>query len=147
MIHGYFGGPQGRRRPFVIADVAIPAIGIAGTVHFLVDTGADSTLLAPRDAIQLRIDLARLPPDDPTMGVGGRTSTVSTDATITFDNYSFTIRLRILAPVSRVQQQDLQFIPSLLGRDILSHFALFIEARRDRVLLLEASEANALNLP
>jgi len=37
-------------------------------------------------------------------------------------------------------------IPSLLGRDILSHFALFVEERTNRVLLLEAHEADALPL-
>ena len=37
-------------------------------------------------------------------------------------------------------------IPSLLGRDILSNFALFIEERTDKVLLLEPAEADALGL-
>ncbi len=38
-------------------------------------------------------------------------------------------------------------IHSLLGRTVLSHFALFMEERTDRVLLLEPSEADALDLP
>ena len=37
-------------------------------------------------------------------------------------------------------------IPSLLGRDVLSHFALFLEERTGRVLLLEPHEAAALPL-
>ena len=37
-------------------------------------------------------------------------------------------------------------IPSLLGRDVLSHFALFLEERTGRVLLLEPHEADALPL-
>ena len=37
-------------------------------------------------------------------------------------------------------------IPFLLGRDVLSHFALFLEERTNRVLLLEAYEADALPL-
>ena len=37
-------------------------------------------------------------------------------------------------------------IPSLLGRDILTHFALFLEERTSGVLLLEPAEADALNL-
>lgn len=38
-------------------------------------------------------------------------------------------------------------IPSLLGRDVLARFALFFEERTGRVLLLEPSEADALELP
>ena len=38
-------------------------------------------------------------------------------------------------------------IPSLLGRDLLSYFALFIEERSHRVLLREPDEADAVVLP
>ena len=87
MIRGYFGGYPGRMRPFVIANLAIPALAIEGTVHFLVDTGADSTLLSPRDATELGVDLSRLPQSTPSTGVGGRTPTVSIDATISLDTH------------------------------------------------------------
>jgi len=146
MIRGYFGGYPGRRRLFVIANLTIPALNISGNVHFLVDTGADSTLLAPRDAISLGVDVGRLPQDAPTTGIGGRTPTASAEATLTLDTLTFTIRLRILAPTAR-QLQALSVIPSLLGRDILSHFALFLEERTNQVLLLEPREADALHLP
>jgi len=147
MIRGYFGGPTGRLRPFVIAHLTLPALGLAGTVHFLVDTGADSTLLAPRDAITFGVDLRRLPQDTPSTGVGGRTPTVSTAGRLILEAHTFTIPLRILAPTSRRQQHLLSTIPSLLGRDILSHFALFVDQRTHRVLLLEPQEADALHLP
>ena len=35
-------------------------------------------------------------------------------------------------------------MPSLLGRDILDDFALFMERRTQRVLLLDAGEAESL---
>ena len=38
-------------------------------------------------------------------------------------------------------------IPSLPGRDILSRFALYMEERTGRVLLLEPAEAESLTLP
>ncbi|MBI2906261.1 MAG: retropepsin-like domain-containing protein [Chloroflexi bacterium] len=127
--------------------MAIPSFpDVRGIVHFLVDTGADSTLLAPRDALELRIDLARLPANSASTGIGGRTPTVCVEAVLTLDTLTFPIALRILAPVGRRQQEALSFIPSLLGRDILSRFALFLEERTNRVLLLEPSEADALAL-
>lgn len=147
MIRGYFGGPAERLRPFVIAHLTLLDLRLSGTVHFLVDTGADSTLLAPRDAFALGVDLSRLPHDAASTGVGGRTPTVSTAARITLDTHTFTIPLRILAPTSRRQRHQLSTIPSLLGRDLLGHFALFVDQRTHRVLFLEPQEVDALRLP
>jgi predicted aspartyl protease len=144
MIRGRFEGL--RRRPFVTAHLSIPSQNISGQVSFLVDTGADSIVLAPADALFLGIDTAALQQGAPSIGVGGPTTTVNTAAILTLNNRVFNILLRILAPRSRQQQQALRTIPSLLGRDILSHFALFVEERTSRVLLLEPQEADALDL-
>ena len=58
------------------------------------------------------------------------------------DTFSLPTLLTILDP----PPGPMPSIPSLLGRDILSHFALFLEERTNRVLLLEAHEADALPL-
>ncbi len=146
MIRGYFGGVPGRRRPFVVAHLTIPTLALVGTVHFLVDTGADSTVLAPRDATALRIDVSRLPAGPLSIGVGGRTPTASAAASLTLDARTFTTTLRILAPTRREQHRALGTIPSLLGRDILRHFALFLEERTERLILLSPDEADQLSL-
>jgi predicted aspartyl protease len=145
MIRGRFEGL--RRRPFVTAHLSIPAQNISGQVSFLVDTGADSIVLAPADALFLGIDTTALQQGVPSIGVGGPTATVNTAAILTLNNRVFNVLLRILAPRSRQQQQALRTIPSLLGRDILSHFALFVEEHTNRVLLLEPEEVDALALP
>jgi hypothetical protein len=139
---GYPGPP----RPFVAARLVIPAHQLAGNVDFLIDTGADSTVLAPRDALRLGLDLSLLPQGPGSAGVGGTTPTVQVDAIITLDQRSFTTTLRILAPSSQRQMAALAWIPSLLGRDLLAHFALFFEERTGKVLLLESAEADALGL-
>lgn len=59
-------------------------------------------------------------------------------------SHSFPLLLRVLAPQTRRQHQALRFIPSLLGRDILSHFALYIEEATNLVLLLEPEKAAAV---
>lgn len=147
MIRGAFRDETGRRRPFVTALLSIPALQSSGDVAFLVDTGADATLLGPRDTANLRINTTLLPPGPPLTGVGGRTPTVSADATIAFGHLSYTLPLRILAPRGPAQQRALSRIPSLLGRDVLSRFALFLEERTHRVLLLEPHEVDALAFP
>lgn len=148
MIRGRLvGRPPVPPRPFVTARLVIRALQLAGEVDFLIDTGADSTVLAPRDAVRLGLDLNALPRGPGSTGIGGSMSTVQVEAVIVMDQHSFTRTLRVLAPASPRQQVALARIPSLLGRDLLAHFALFFEERTGRVLLLEPGEVAALRLP
>jgi predicted aspartyl protease len=147
MIRGYFRTGGNWRRPFVLARISIPSLGIVQEVEFLVDTGADGTFVAPTDANRMRIDPSRLPTGQSSAGVGGVTSTVQVPATLYLDNRQLTMNLRILIPQTAAQRFALARVPSLLGRDVLAHFALVIEQRTDRVLLLEPAEADALSFP
>ena len=145
MIRGRrIGAPAGVLRPFVLAHVVIPALAIAGDVNFLVDTGADGTLLAAADAARLEIATSRLPKGTASRGVGGATPTVHTEATITLGPDRYQLELRILAPETARQRRELAHVPSLLGRDILSRFALFYDHVVGLVLLLEPDEAAAI---
>lgn len=66
------------------------------------------------------------------------------EAVITLDSFSVALTLTIMEPpVGR----PIPSIPSLLGRDIISQFALIFEERTNRVLLLEPHEADTLSLP
>ncbi len=147
MIRGDFYTSGMTRRPFIDAILQFPAVSNQSLdVKFLIDTGADRTILAPLDAIRLSrrfgLDLTTLAKGQPTTGVGGRTETRSLDATLIIDTFTTTINMRVL----EVPPPPIPAIPSLLGRDVLSHFALFMEDRTNRVLLLEPHEADALNL-
>lgn len=147
MIRGYLAGSAGRLRPFVEASVVISSLAITDTVEFLIDTGADSTVLGPRDALRLGLDLRRLAAGPFTTGAGGQTHTVRVDAVLTLDGHRFSLTPRILAPRTPRQQEALARVPSLLGRDVLTDFGLFLELRTSRVLLLDSQEAAALTLP
>ena len=109
-------------------------------------TGADRTILTPLDALRLAeelgIDIGNLPIGVPSTGVGGQTDTRLVEAVVTLASFSTPLSLAMLEP-----RVPLLPIPSLLGRDILSRFALIVEQRADRVLLLEQEEAEALHLP
>lgn len=146
MIRGHFVTVGLRRHPVMDAILNFLAIGRSLEVRFLVDTGADRTVLGAVHAERLRthfgLDLTTLHQDQPSVGVGGQVSTRMIEALIALDNPSLPVTLPILdALPARVA------IPSLLGRDILAHFALFLEERTGQVLLLEPDEADALHLP
>lgn len=148
MIRGYFAVRGTTRRPVVDAVFHFPGISRhTFEVRFLVDTGADRTVIAPLDAKRLErelgLDFTTLPKGQPSTGVGGQMETRTLEAVLTLDSFSRPLTLTILEPPPGLMLP----IPSLLGREILSHFALFLEERTDRVLLLEPGEADALPLP
>ena len=149
MIPGFLREEAGRRRPFLEAFVDLASHQQSGTVEFLVDTGADNTVLSPRDAALLGINVALLPPGVSSTGVGGTTLTVTAPARLSVGPHTYFLDLRILAPQTGRERAVLEHIPSLLGRDVLAHFALFYEDGEDLVLLLEPDEARELrrNLP
>lgn len=146
MIRGYFSTTGARQRPFIDAVFQFPIFNQSLEVPLLMDTGADRTILSPIDAKRLarrlRIDLTTFPKGAPSTGVGGQADTRTIEAVLTLDNFSTPLTLSILEPPPGTTPA----IPSLLGRDILSHFALFMEERTNRVLLLEPHEADTINL-
>jgi hypothetical protein len=145
VISGYFATGARARRPFVNAVLDLPAVGRRLSVPLLVDTGADRTVLAPLDARRWRVDLTALPAGAPSSGIGGRVTTRTVDAILTLQDFSTSLSLTILewppppAPTPAIH--------SVLGRDVISRFALFVEERTSRVLLLEPAEADAFALP
>src|SRR6266508_2186449 len=122
MIRGYFFERGGVKRPFVNAVLDFPSLARSLHVRMLVDTGADRTILAPLDTRRLGIDLTRMPQGQPSTGVGGRGETRTGEVILTLDSSSINLTLTILDPPSNA---SLLPIPSLLGRDVLSRFALF----------------------
>ena len=136
-------------RPYVSALLYIPEVDVAGMdTRFLIDTGAGRSFIGDGDAAKMfgdyGVDPANLPKGTPSEGIGGVTETRTVAATLHFDNFPTVIDLdiNILEP----SNESLNEIPSLLGRDVLSHFALFVEERTRKVLLLEPAEADALGL-
>ena len=148
MIRGYFlpTSPEGPP-PYVIGLIDIPEVGVVRMeVRFLIDTGSDRTLIGDIDADRMarhyNMDAGNLEEGIPSQGIGGIVSTREVQATLQLEDFSTELNIDILEPIPGQQPS----VPSLLGRDILSHFALFMEDRTSSVLLLEPTEADALRI-
>ena len=148
MITGYFRSYYGVRRPYV--DVSLTIAGSDAqrpfVAPFLVDTGADRTILGSADFHRLstdhRIELEDLSPGWPSAGVGGVMETRLMRVVLSINGFAIEHSLVILAP----QSERAPRVPSLLGRDIMAHFALVMEERTNTVLLLEPHEMDTLEI-
>ena len=145
MIRGYFSASGSARRPHVNALVEFHGNGRRLSIRFLIDTGADRTILSAKALTDAGVAPATQPSGVPTRGVGGAVQTRMVDATVTLGSVSVDVTLLVFeAPPTASAEARGPTLPSVLGLDLLSHFALVIDPRRDRVLLLEDAEAEAL---
>ena len=140
MIRGYFRTVRGRNRPFIRCLVGFPSTPNARVIapEFLIDTGADRSLLSPRDAIGIGLDFSVLARGPASRGVGGETTTLLVESMI------YVARYRIALTLSIPEAQ--RPIPSVLGRDFIANFALFMEERTSRVLLLDQTDVEMYGL-
>ena len=146
MILGYFQDEDSVLRPFVDLTLEFSIADHESLeISFLVDTGADRTLISPFDGVRLRkelgVDLLDLPFGMPIGGIGGQIETRMIDATLDVGEQS------IFTTLSLVEPPTGQFptMPSLLGRDIIYQLALFMEYRTDSLLLLDESETEHIS--
>ena len=140
MIRGRFLTTGDRTRPVLRRIVAFPGYENARIIQvtFLVDTGADRSLLSPRDAIRTRLDFAALEAGETSRGIGGETSTLLVESKIHVQGHTIPLTLSI----PEVQRP----IPSVLGRDFMRDFALFMEERTGRVLFFDQHDLDSLEL-
>lgn len=145
MIREYYLAAGGAKRPYVNGLVELPAASMDRPlrVAFLIDTGADRSVLSARDLARAGITLAGAPLGVVTTGVGGPAATRTVAGIITLG--SVTVRLPLLAfdlpaGVPSQGRPSTSDLPSLLGHDLLEHFILVLDSRGDRVLLLEPQD-------
>ena len=129
------------------ARVNIPTLAIWAHVLFLVDTGADKSLLSANDARRLGINYRALGAPDPITGVGGALAVYPVQqATLAFADSETRVHFYTLT---------LDEMPSLLRRDILSRWRMTHDPSNNRLLLevvsadqtAPADDDNLLGLP
>ena len=140
MFRGYFKSEGARRAPYLSCNIRFPDLPRLGTasVDLLVDTGAETTILARTVAENIGLDLATLLDGGTSTGIGGTTATRTVRADISVADYSITMWLKI--------QESQHSVPSVLGRDFMQAFALFIEQSTSRVLFLDQADVETYGL-
>lgn len=104
---------------------------------FLLDTGADRSVLSASVVTELRLPVEAPPPGVGLIGVGGDAGMVLVTTMLEFT--------RDDGGPARVRGQFPAFTDpratdvSILGRDVLDHFDVIVSRRRDEVLLLASN--------
>ena len=132
MLRGRFGNTSGR--PFIAGRLVIPRLGLYSDISFLVDTGADGTVLLVDDALKMRVDYSKLKlGDHDSIGISGTTRHYVEPAIVTFEEagrrlHVYEIDLRITP-----NNPKLRRVPSLLGRDVLDRWRMSYNPSKGRV--------------
>jgi hypothetical protein len=131
MLVGRFGNTSGA--PYLEARVSIPRLRLTGMISFLVDTGADATLLMPADSRKLSINFNALKNPTTSDGIGGSAKGFNEQMVLSFTDrrfiYSYLFNIEI---AERTKYNDR--FPSLLGRDIIDQWRLVMDKQQHKVM-------------
>jgi hypothetical protein len=134
----WFAGDDGESRPIVRVLVA----GLPGQVRverFLIDTGADRTVLSASLLLDLGLPVESPPRGSILRGISGDTSMVLVNTILEFttdEGRPARVRGGFAAFTDRGATDV-----SILGRDVLDNFDVIVSHRRDEVLLLAANHS------
>ena len=99
MLQGRFGNTTGA--PYLECRISFPRLGIRGLVSFLVDTGADASVLMPADTKKLGIDFRSLRNPTTSQGIGGLAQGFNETVVMSFSDrryiYSYLLQIEIAA--------------------------------------------------
>ena len=123
MIRGRFGQTTGR--PYIEGRLIIPKLNVDAIVSFLVDTGADTSLLAPADGRAVGVDHQRLGKVVTSLGTGGLAESQTVRASLVFTDPGRAHYIYHLDPLDvAVPHPDIDEMPSLLGREVLDRWRM-----------------------
>ena len=129
MIVGHF---DSLGRPYLTSRLIIPRFRLNQRIELLLDTGADSTCLHPRDTRNADIPLGQLGNTRLSRGVGGQSTYFREPAVLTFRDGDlvrvYQVGLLIAAP-----NESNDVLPSLLGRNVINNWRMEYDPSEDRL--------------
>lgn len=119
-------------RPYVVCRLIIPRLRVSRRISFLLDTGADSTSLHPRDARAARIPFSQLSNRRDSRGIGGRSPYFSEPAILSFSDDTV-VRIYQVGLLIAEPNDTNETLPSLLGRNVINHCRMVYDPSEDRL--------------
>ena len=137
MITGRFGDTSGR--PFIEGRLYLPRLGIAGDISFLLDTGADASVLMPADSRRLKVPFHELNGDNPCGGIGGTVHCYVERAFLVFSDpgkalYAYELDMDIMP-----DDPQMEDVTSLLGRDVIDRWQITYDPERSKLTIIPRS--------
>lgn len=128
MIIGRFGDTTGR--PFIEGRLILPRLNIQGNISFLMDTGADCSMVMPSDAKRLAIPFKMLEGDRECSGIGGTIHSFAERAILVFTDpqvmlYGYDLEIDIMP-----DDPGMEEVTSLLGRDVIDRWRITYDPQR-----------------
>jgi hypothetical protein len=127
MLRGRFGNTTGA--PYLEGHVSFPRFGARGLVSFLIDTGADGTVMMPADTKKLGVNFGSLRNPTTSEGIGGAANGFNEQAVLSFSDNHYVYAYLITIEISSPTKNNHRF-PSLLGRDLLDQWRLVLDPSR-----------------
>jgi hypothetical protein len=120
MLRGRFGDTSGR--PYFEGRLLLLGLKTLGDISFLVDTGADRSVLHPGDGERIGVDYEKLTHKTESTGIGGICHGFLEPALVVFSEpgrnlYVYLIPIEIVPPEEHIME-----LPSIIGRDILDRW-------------------------
>lgn len=130
MLEGRFGNTSGA--PYIEARISFSRLRVRGLVSFLVDTGADGTVLMPVDSKKLGIDFRSLRHPTKSDGIGGVAKGFNEIGLLSFSDRRYIYSYRLQIEISEPTPHNHRF-PSLLGRDIIDQWRLVMNSSQNQL--------------
>ena len=145
MISGRLGDASGR--PYVEGRLFIPRLGLRSDISFIVDTGADHSLLMPMDGQRMKLDYNTLNAGVESRGVGGISRNFSEQAILAFSEPGRFIHVYVITLQIAPPSPDIIDIPSLLGRDVLDRWIMTYNPKGKRLTFKVLSADHTIPIP
>jgi hypothetical protein len=138
VLRGRFGDTTGR--PYLEGRLVIPRFAIDANISFLVDTGADSSLIAPADGYEMGLDYALFGTITESIGAGGIAQSYTEMASIAFTDPGKEIYVyHVSALEFAVPRRDIEEMPSLLGREVLDRWRMVYDPTKPELSFIVRS--------
>jgi hypothetical protein len=105
-------------------------LALQGDISFLVDTGADKTLLMPLNSLTLGVDFSKLTGEEPSVGIGGASHNFTKPALLLFVEHRKFLHLYRIDLLIAPPSPEIMDVPSLLGRDVIDRWRMVYNPSR-----------------